>query len=128
MEGDLGGMTLKDMIHTHGERMAGRIPEFEIPSYCIAHKDDPTQTAEGNCVMNGYLRVPYTIYERGGPKMWDDKEFKREVAEKCIDVFEAHSPGFRKNVLDYWITTPLDNLRSNPNYIRGCWATGSWAA
>ena len=126
--GMLGGTTLKDMIYSHGERMAGRVPDFAIPTYCLPHKDDPTQNAEGNSVMNLYLEVPYTIYKSGGPKMWDDKEFKRDVAERITDVFEANSPGFRENVLDYWITTPLDHCRSNPNYLRGCWAGGSWSA
>ena len=88
------------------------------------HKDDPTQRG----LMVTAWDVPYTIYEKGGPKIWDDKDFRRKFVEKHLDICEVHSPGFRENVLDYWMDTPLDYERLNPNYLRGCEVGGQFAA
>jgi phytoene dehydrogenase-like protein len=120
----MGAQTLDDMIISHGQKMAGRMPEKPFQMGCLPHKDDPTQRG----LMVTAWDVPYTIYNKGGPKMWDDKEFRRKFVEKQLDILEAHSPGFRKNLLDYWIDTPLDYERLNPNYIKGCEVGGEVAA
>jgi phytoene dehydrogenase-like protein len=91
-------------------------------------KTIPLRSAAGNYVVNLYWEVPYAIYAKGGPQVWDDKDFRREVAEKALNIWEAHCPGFRENVLDYWMTTPMDLVRLNLNYLRGCFFGGSAVA
>ena len=59
--------------------------------------------------------------------MWDDKDFRRDIAERHIDVWEEYSPGFRKNLIDYWMSTPLDHARNNPNLYKGCMISGGAA-
>lgn len=125
MAGMMGAETMRDVIHEHGERMAGRVPEKPMVSYAFPHPDDPTQTRPGNCTAHMCIEAPYAIYEKGGAAVWDDVDFRRHEAEKIFDVWETYFPGFRDNVLDYWMTTPLDYERLNPNYLRGCMMGGS---
>ena len=120
--------SFRDAIRVWGERMAGKVAEEPMLNYAIPHLDDPTQTREDNCIANIYWEVPWAVYEKGGEKIWDDKDFRREIAEKTINIMEVYSPGFRENILDYWMTTPLDHSRRNPNYFRGCGSAGSIAS
>jgi beta-carotene ketolase (CrtO type) len=129
MAGMMGAETVRDVIHEHGERMAGRIPDKPMVSFALPHKDDPTQTQPGiNCMAHMCIEAPYSIYDKGGPQAWDDKDLRRQVAENIFNTWEAYFPGFRENVLDYWMTTPLDLERLNPNYLRGCMCGGSPSA
>jgi beta-carotene ketolase (CrtO type) len=126
--GMMGPQTVKELIHAFGERAAGRFEEVPMVTYSLPYIDDPTQTREGNCVANTYWEVPYALYEKGGAQIWDDKDFRREIAEKVLTVWETYFPGFRENLLDYWMTTPLDMERLNMNYFRGDDNGGSIAA
>lgn len=126
--GMIGPHAYRDIIRAWGERIAGKVAEEPMITYAFPHVDDPTQTREGNCVANMYWEVPWAVYEKGGEKIWDDKDFRREIAEKTINICEVYSPGFRENILDYWMTTPLDYSRRNPNYFRGCDIAGSIAS
>lgn len=74
------------------------------------------------------IDAPYGIYDRGGPDVWDNSAFRREIVENEIKTLETYSPGFRDNILDYWMDTPRDYPRLNPNYLRGCEVGGSFAA
>lgn len=126
MAGAMGGDTMTEMIHAHGERLAGRIPEHPIFTYGLPHKDDPSQSLPGvNCVTDAVFEAPYTNYDKGGPQIWDNMEFRNEIIEKSIDTWDKYSPGFRDNIIDYWLTTPLDHERLNPNYLSGCMCGGS---
>jgi beta-carotene ketolase (CrtO type) len=120
----MGAQTLTDMINHQGQKMAGRIPEKPFQMSGRPHKDDLTQ--RGLAVTS--WDVPYSMYGRGGPKTWDDKDFRRELVEREIEIWEAHSPGFREQLLDYWIDTPLNYERLNPNYLKGCEVGGAFVA
>lgn len=121
----LGAKGYKDFVRGYGERFAGLVQEN--PQICVglAHPDDPTQSGKDTCIANSYWDVPYAVYEKGGEKIWDDKDFRHEQVEKIINHWEAHSPGFKKNILSYWVTTPLDLARMNRNYFRGDGLGGS---
>lgn len=119
--------TFTDAIRVWGERMAGKVSEEPMLNYAFPHVDDPTQTRPGNCVANTYWEVPWAVYEKGGEKIWDDKDFKKEIMERTISIQEKYIPGFRDNILDSWVTSPLDYSRRNPNLLRGCDTAGSIA-
>jgi len=123
--GKMGAQTVADAIHDIGERFAGRISEKPMVSYALAHRDDTTQNGPGKYFARTDFEVPYAVYEKGGPQVWDDKDFRRQIVEKFLDAWETHFPGFREDVLDYWMATPLDHTRLNPNYLRGCYCGGS---
>jgi phytoene dehydrogenase-like protein len=120
----MGAQTLEDMIHDHGMKMGGRLPQKGFLMLGRPHKDDLTQEN----IMVTAMDAPYGIYHRGGPDMWDNSDFRRELVENEIATLEANVPGFRENILDYWIDTPQDYTRLNPSYLRGCEVGGSFSA
>ncbi len=128
LAGAMGGDTIKEMIHAHGERMAGRISEHPILTYGLPHKDDPTQTRPDNCIISVVFEAPYAIYEKGGERIWDDPDFRGVIVKKCIDIWDKYSLDFKNNIVDYWLSTPVDHQRINPNYLRGCMFGGSASA
>ncbi len=130
LTGMIGPNTMGELMRGWGERVGGRIPsEGSTPlSYVYAHLDDPTQTRSDNCVINVCIEVPYAIYEKGGPLIWDDRDFRKFVLDTHIGTMEKACPGFTDSILDYWFTTPLDLSRFNPHYTRGCMSGGSTAA
>jgi phytoene dehydrogenase-like protein len=119
---------MDELMQQWGLRVGGRVPTNSPKTYCFGHPDDPSQTRPGNAVANIYVEVPYAINARGGEKAWDDKEFREWVHGFILDKWEGVSPGFKKNMLTSWMTTPLDHQRINPNYLRGCMTGGSQGA
>ena len=128
LTGMFGPNTMKEFMMEWGQRLGGRIAEKQPNTYCLPHIDDPTQTMPGNAVVNLYVETPFAIGELGGEKAWDNKEFRKYCADILLDRWEHFSPGFKKNVLASWMTTPLDHVRINPNYLRGCDTAGSSSA
>lgn len=120
----MGVQTLDDIIYNHGQKMAGRLPSKGFQMSGRPNRKDHTHDR----IMNSTWDVPYGIYHRGGPDAWDDPDFRRELQETSLEVWETYAPGFRNNVLDHWIDTPRDHTRVNPNYLRGCEVGGSFSA
>ncbi|MBU0476381.1 MAG: NAD(P)/FAD-dependent oxidoreductase [Bacteroidetes bacterium] len=124
--GGMGSGSFEEYISGWGQRMGGRIAKTPW-TYCFPHKDDPTQSFPGNAVANVSVEVPYAIYGKGGSAVWDDRDF-RNMITKSIENFWDACPGGKNNILDSWMTTPLDLERINPNYIRGDFSAGAGIA
>jgi phytoene dehydrogenase-like protein len=128
LTGMFGPNTMDELMREWGLRVGGRVPMNSPKTYCLPHLDDPSQTSKDNAVANIYIEVPYAINERGGEGAWDQKDFRDWIHGFVLDKWEHYSPGFKKNMMTSWMTTPLDHQRINPNYTRGCMTGGSQAA
>jgi phytoene dehydrogenase-like protein len=72
--------------------------EITIPSTV-----DSTLAPEGKHVMNIFVQyAPYNL-KNGN---WDDE--KKEFGERCVDIIEEYSPGFKDSILHTEVVSPLD--------------------
>jgi len=52
-------------------------------------------------------------------------DIKNVLADQITDAYERYAPGFKKQILNRYIYSPLEQERNNPSAIQGCWAGGS---
>jgi phytoene dehydrogenase-like protein len=89
---------------------------------------DPTQAPEGCHVTQAWIDMP------GEPLKWKHGklegknaflDIKNVLADQITDAYECYAPGFKKQILNRYIYSPLEQERNNPSAIQGCWAGGS---
>jgi phytoene dehydrogenase-like protein len=89
---------------------------------------DPTQAPEGCHVTQAWIDMP------GEPLKWKHGklggknaflDIKNVLADQITDTYEHYAPGFKKQILNRYIYSPLEQERNNPSAIQGCWAGGS---
>ncbi len=89
---------------------------------------DPTQAPAGCHVTQAWIDIP------GEPLKWKHgrlggknsfMDIKNVLADQITDAYERYAPGFKKQILNRYIYSPLEQERNNPSAIQGCWAGGS---
>ena len=89
---------------------------------------DPTQAPKGCHVTQAWIDMP------GEPLKWKHGQLggknsfldiKNVLADQITDAYERYAPGFKKQILNRYIYSPLEQERNNPSAIQGCWAGGS---
>ncbi len=89
---------------------------------------DPTQAPAGCHVTQAWIDMP------GEPLKWKHgplggknsfMDIKNVLADQITDAYESYAPGFKKQILNRYIYSPLEQERNNPSAIQGCWAGGS---
>ena len=89
---------------------------------------DPTQAPEGCHVTQAWIDMP------GEPLKWKHGklggknaflDIKNVLADQITDAYDHYAPGFKKQILNRYIYSPLEQERNNPSAIQGCWAGGS---
>ena len=89
---------------------------------------DPTQAPAGCHVTQAWIDMP------GEPLKWKHGQLggknsfldiKNVLADQITDAYERYAPGFKKQILNRYIYSPLEQERNNPSAIQGCWAGGS---
>ncbi len=127
--GYFGGETTEEMKLFGAELVSGVIPEKLMANWFVPTLADPSQAPDGYHTAFVWLDVP-PIPTRWGKKklpysfsIWD--KIKWELAEKITELFESYAPGFRKNILDIFVYSPLDVWRNNRSAIKGNWVGGA---
>ena len=89
---------------------------------------DPTHAPKGGHVTQAWIDMP------GEPLKWKHgklggkaafQDIKNILADQITDTYELYAPGFKKQILNRYIYSPLEQERNNPSAIQGCWAGGS---
>ena len=89
---------------------------------------DPTQAPDGCHVTQAWIDMP------GEPLKWKHgklggknsfMDIKNVLADEITDAYDRYAPGFKKQILNRYIYSPLEQERNNPSAIQGCWAGGS---
>jgi phytoene dehydrogenase-like protein len=89
---------------------------------------DPTQAPKGCHVTQAWIDMP------GEPLKWKHGQLggknsfldiKNVLADQITDAYDHYAPGFKKQILNRYIYSPLEQERNNPSAIQGCWAGGS---
>jgi phytoene dehydrogenase-like protein len=89
---------------------------------------DPTQAPKGCHVTQAWIDMPgeplkWKHGKLGGKNAFQD--IKNVLADEITDAYERYAPGFKKQILNRYIYSPLEQERNNPSAIQGCWAGGS---
>jgi phytoene dehydrogenase-like protein len=89
---------------------------------------DPTQAPKGGHVTQAWIDMPgeplkWKYGKLGGKNSFQD--IKNILADQITDTYELYAPGFKKQILNRYIYSPLEQERNNPSAIQGCWAGGS---
>ena len=126
--GYFGGETTGDM-KKYSKAIIDReiFPEIYANWY-LPTLADPTQAPEGCHVTQAWIDMP------GEPLKWkygplrgknSFMDIKNALADQITDAYEQYAPGFKKQILNRYIYSPLEQERNNPSAIQGCWAGGS---
>lgn len=127
--GYFGGETTEEMKLFGAELISGVIPKKLMANWFIPSLADPSQAPSGCHTAFVWLDVPPIPVRFEDKKLpysfsvWD--KIKWELAEKITELFEMYAPGFRKNILDMFVYSPLDVWRNNRSAIKGNWCGGA---
>jgi phytoene dehydrogenase-like protein len=126
--GYFGGETQEEMEGLAISLLNGRIHEKVIANWFVPTLADPSQAPPDHHTAFVWFDVPPSPLRWGQRKLkgfeeWDN--IKDELADAVTDTFEKYAPGFKRNVLDRIVYTPLDISRNNPSAVRGNWVGGS---
>ena len=89
---------------------------------------DPTQAPAGCHVTQAWIDMPGEPLKWKHGKLGGKNSFldiKNVLADQITDAYERYAPGFKKQILNRYIYSPLEQERNNPSAIQGCWAGGS---
>ena len=126
--GYFGGETSADMIKYSKALINQEIYPEIYANWYLPTLADPTQAPEGCHVTQAWIDMP------GEPVKWKHgklngknsfQEIKNVLADQITDAYESYAPGFKKQILNRYIYSPLEQERNNPSAIQGCWAGGS---
>ena len=126
--GYFGGETTSDMKKYNQALINQDIYPDIYANWYIPSLADPTQAPEGCHVAQAWIDMPgeplkWKHGKLGGKAVFD--EIKYKLADQITDTFDLYAPGFKKQILNRYIYTPLEQERNNPSAIQGCWAGGS---
>ncbi len=127
--GYFGGETQDELERFAVSLVSGRIHDNIIANWFIPTIADPSQAPDGCHTAFVWFDVPPAPIRwgkkrlEGGFQIWD--KIKSELAEEITNTFEKYAPGFKKNIIDVFVYSPLDTYRNNPSAIRGNWLGGS---
>ncbi|MGH2448357.1 MAG: phytoene desaturase family protein [Chloroflexota bacterium] len=104
----------------------GRVRVDEPFLLCLSPSvADATRAPAGHHTLKVIAVLPYAL--RDGSKHWD--EIKDAVADRLLDVYLSRTSNLRReHVLGYFIESPLDLERRNPNNFKGSCHGGAGAA
>ena len=126
--GYFGGETTEEMMKYSRALIDQEIYPEIYANWYLPTLADPCQAPEGCHVTQAWIDMP------GEPKKWKHgdlrgkssfPEIKNRLADEITDAYEKYAPGFKKQVLNRYIYSPLEQERNNSSAIQGCWAGGS---
>lgn len=126
--GYFGGETTDDMKKYSQAIIDQEIYPEIYANWYLPTLADPTQAPEGCHVTQAWIDMP------GEPLKWKHGklggknaflDIKNVLADQITDTYELYAPGFKKQILNRYIYSPLEQERNNPSAIQGCWAGGS---
>jgi phytoene dehydrogenase-like protein len=120
----IAGYDSEEDLVNHWETI--RKGELAKPAFsaCFPTVHDPTQAPPGK--HTGLLTefAPYELKE-GGPQAWH--KIRKGRAEQCIEVLSKYAPNLNKqNIIDTYITSPLDIENKLPDMVRGSIKQGAY--
>jgi beta-carotene ketolase (CrtO type) len=126
--GYFGGETTQDMMKYSKAIIDQEIYPEIYANWYTPTLADPTQAPEGCHVTQAWIDMPGEPLKWKHGKLEGKKEFdniKYVLADQITDTYDSYAPGFKKQILNRYIYTPLEQERNNPSAILGCWAGGS---
>ena len=126
---DISAVKLTDEMKKYAQAIIDQeiYPEIYANWY-LPTLADPTQAPAGCHVTQAWIDMP------GEPLKWKHGQLggknsfldiKNVLADQITDAYERYAPGFKKQILNRYIYSPLEQERNNPSAIQGCWAGGS---
>ncbi len=93
------------------------ITDVKSPSVFCNSLYDSTRAPEGKHTLYIYHLEPYDLKD-GGAAAWD--EIKEKAADSVLATVQKHTTNMdSNNILDRWVSTPLDFSRYNLSWIKG---------
>ena len=126
--GYFGGETSADMIKYSKALIDQEIFPEIYANWYLPTLADPTQAPKGCHVTQAWIDMPgeplkWKHGKLGGKNSFQD--IKNVLADQITDAYDRYAPGFKKQILNRYIYSPLEQERNNPSAIQGCWAGGS---
>ena len=120
--------SLDQMARTYQEARAGLLPSEPVIVVGQPTVFDPARAPAGQHVLWLQVRmVPGTILGDAAGKITatDWAKAAEPMAERALDILEAHAPGIRARILGRRIVSPAELERENPNLVGGDQLCGS---
>lgn len=126
--GYFGGESSKEMINYSKALINQEIYPEIFANWYLPSLADPSQAPDGCHVTQAWIDMP------GEPLKWKHgklngkssfMDIKNQLADEITDAYDKYAPGFKKQILNRYIYSPLEQERNNPSAIQGCWAGGS---
>lgn len=119
---------LDQMARTYQQAMAGLLPDTPVIVVGQPTAADPSRAPEGKHVLWVQVRmVPGTIRGDAAGRIaardWTDAA--EPMADRALDILEAHAPGTKAKILARRIVTPAELEAENPNLVGGDQVCGS---
>jgi beta-carotene ketolase (CrtO type) len=126
--GYFGGETTEKMVEYSKALLAQEIYPEIYANWYLPTLADPSQAPDGCHVTQAWIDMP------GEPLKWKNgklngkesfQEIKNVLADQITDAYDKYAPGFKKQILNRYIYSPLEQERNNASAVQGCWAGGS---
>lgn len=128
--GYFGGEDSRKMAQFGSSLTSGRIFSDEMmANFLVPSLTDPSQAPEGYHTAILWLDVPPSLTNYNGQRIggfddWDS--VKLELGDSLIDLFERYAPGFKNDIIEKIVISPLDIFRNNRSAVKGNWMGGSF--
>lgn len=119
---------LDQMARTYQQARAGLLPEAPVLVVGQPTAHDPSRAPEGRHVLWLQARmVPGTIRGDAAGRITatDWTAAAEPMAERVLDILDAHAPGIRSCILGRRIVSPAELEADNPNLVGGDQLCGS---
>lgn len=120
--------SLDQMARTYQQARAGLLPDEPVLVVGQPTAHDPSRAPEGRHVLWLQVRmVPGTILGDAAGRIaaTDWRDAAEPMAERALDIVEAHAPGLRARILGRRVVSPLELEADNPNLVGGDQLCGS---
>jgi phytoene dehydrogenase-like protein len=120
--------SLDQMARTYQQARAGLLPDEPVLVVGQPTAHDPSRAPEGRHVLWLQVRmVPGTILGDAAGRIaaTDWTAAADPMAERALDILEAHAPGLRARILGRRVVSPLELEADNPNLVGGDQLCGS---
>jgi len=126
--GYFGGENSAELKLYGADLASDKISEKIMGNWFVPTLADPTQAPGGCHTSFVWVDVPPVINQWKGRQAegfntWD--RIKYEFADMVDETYEKYAPGFKKNIIERIVYTPLEMSRNNASAIRGNWCGGS---